>query len=986
MEVGAGTFHPATFLGAVGPEPTRAAYVQPSRRPTDGRYGDNPNRLQHYFQYQVVLKPSPMDFQDLYLESLVQLGIDPLKDDIRFVEDDWESPTLGAWGLGWEVWLNGMEITQVTYFQQAGGLECQPVTGEITYGLERIAMYVQGVENVFHLSWNDDIKYHDLYHQNEFEQSTYNFEVANTENLLAQFEACEAACARCLEKELPLPAYEQVLRASHVFNLLDSRRTIGVTERVTYIARVRALARNVAQCYLESRRAKGFPLLRSQPTSEHENTIDAEPDPLAIRHQDATDTLLLEVGTEELPPRAVSSFGEKLEFELKTELLAAGLIDSLEQSSQSFATPRRIAVEIEDVRARAQDAINVRRGPSLQRAFDDQGRPTNAASGFAKACGVDVGGLDQIETDSGIFLAHQSVKSGQSANDLIPSCVETALTRLPISKKMRWGDIDYEFVRPVHWVVLLHGKDVIPCRILSVNTGRKTQGHRFYSSEPILLDHATEYSEKLSSSGYVIATHQQRKATIVEQIRKLEGQIEASVMEDQQLLDEVTNLVEWPHAFCGNFSLDFLKLPAQVLICSMQYHQKYFPVVDEHGKLLAKFVGVANIEPSDSSAVNRIALGNERVLRARLSDASFFWEKDCASNLEDNVAALENLLFHRKLGSVFEKSQRLSDLVAYIAQLLGANEELLRSAAKLAKADLVSEMVGEFPDLQGTMGRYYAAEQGYPDPLCVAIGEHYLPVSASSSLPETQPGLILAMADRIDSLVGLMAIASETATGDKDPYSLRRMSVGVLRMIIERSIDIDLLATLHQANVLYGNSQAAENEVEAVFEFMLERLRNYYIEQGYSSDEFNAVIELRPVKPLDFDSRIRAVREFREVEEYSDLIAANKRIRNILNNTIQSDEFQIDPNLLCDSSEKSLYQQAVNLSDEMQPLIETSSHSEILRKLAVLRDPIDVFFDNVMVMDENPDLQRNRIALVGFVCSLFQQVAELSKLQPSKAR
>lgn len=994
MEVGAGTFHPATFLGAIGPEPTRAAYVQPSRRPTDGRYGDNPNRLQHYFQYQVVLKPSPSNFQQLYLESLRRLGVDPLLDDIRFVEDDWESPTLGAWGLGWEVWLNGMEITQVTYFQQVGALECRPVTGEITYGLERIAMYVQGVNDVFDLDWNGDVRYGDLYHQNEFEQSKYNFEAADTENLFRQFNACEIAGNRLTELKLPLPAYEQVLRASHIFNLLDARRTIGVTERAVYIGRVRTLARNVAHCYYESRQSKNFPRLRESATADSKE-LSTKSQPPATNQPETLAPLLVEFGTEELPPQAIPRLGAALESELKNALLEVHLIASIEESSKWYATPRRIAVVIENVQSRRDDVEKIRRGPSVDKAYDENGLPSKAAQGFASACGVAFEALETLENENGKFLAYRFIEHGKSGIELIPNCVKNAVSRLPVPKRMRWGELDHEFVRPVHWVMLLHGEQVIPCEIFGIASGNQTEGHRFHGKGSLSVKNAGAYVDVLRQDGSVIVDRDDRKASIQQQILELASQFNGTVLKDENLLNEVTDLVEWPFTFCGTFSSEFLRLPPEVLMSSMRKHQKYFPVFDKKGLLLPKFFGVANIEPAGEEETRRITVGNERVLQARLSDARFFWEQDRKTRLEEKLPALETLVFHRKIGPVSKKVERIEKLAVEIAKYVAIDEMAVRDASRLAKADLVSEMVGEFPDLQGVMGRYYAQLDGYPQAVCSAIEEHYLPVSASGDLPQTDCGIVVAIADRIDSLVGLTC-AGEVVKGDRDPFSIRRMALAVLTIIIEREVDLDVMELLQMAAEIYREQSHATdsgveispdpNDLDRLFEFILERLRHYYLEQSYSPDEFSAVYDLRPSRPLEFDKRLRAVRQFRELDEYSDLIAANKRIRNILNRASVPNGTEVDPDLLTENAELVLYRQAIDLRDQVSPLVEQSRHAEILRMLSVLREPIDQFFDNVMVMDENPDLQRNRIALVDFVCGLFRQVAELSKLQPTKAK
>ncbi len=991
MQVGAGTFHPATFLAAIGPEPTRSAYTQPSRRPTDGRYGENPNRLQHYFQYQVVLKPSPADFQQLYVSSLQALGIDPLKDDIRFVEDDWESPTLGAWGLGWEVWLNGMEITQITYFQQAGGLECRPVTGEITYGLERIAMYVQGVDSVFDLKWNDSVKYGDLYLQNEQEQSAYNFEHADTQVLFRRFETCEAECKQLASLGLSLPAYEQVLNASHTFNLLDARRVIGVTERARYIARVRNLARAVAEQYYESRQAQNFPRTASEVSSVEISCSPSSKDDFGKPEHNST--LLVEIGTEELPPGVIERLGSDLETELKNQLHAVALIDSSECQSQFFATPRRLAVTVNNVKPKSDDTERVRKGPPLERAYDQSGEPSAALLGFARSCGVEPNRLSTVETDKGQFVAYRTVEPGQDASQLIAKCLCDAIARLSFPKKMRWGESESEFIRPVHWIVVLHGEHVVPCELFSISSGRDTRGHRFHAPQKISIPHADCYESLMAQDGNLIASWSQRREQVRRQINECAEKVGANPIDDDELLNEVTSLVEQPFSFCGTFEKKFLEMPPQVLISSMRHHQKYFPLFSTEGKLISTFVGVANITPADSAIERRIATGNERVLHARLSDASFFWHQDKISSLEDKMRSLDTLVFHRRLGSVAVKIARVTALSKYLAGKLKVDENLVARTAALCKADLVTHMVGEFPDLQGIMGKHYALFDGQDPQVAEGIEEHYLPRLAHDSLPQTDCGRIVAIADRIDSIVGLLG-AGEQVKGDRDPYSLRRMAFAVMRIIIESSVDIDLKEALQHSTDIYC-AQAADMQdtvcvtrqdfkVDGIFDFMLDRLRTYYLDQGYGGDEFNAVADLKPPRPLDFDNRLRAVRQFRELPQFSDLIAGNKRISNILRQSAVCGELQVSPQLLSEPSELDLYRQARQVSKQIEPLIKRFEHAEILRQLAVLRDPIDEFFDHVMVMADDDKVQRNRIALVAFVSGLFREVADVSQLQPTR--
>ena len=777
IEVGAGTFHPATFLGAIGPEPMQSAYVQPSRRPTDGRYGENPNRLQHYFQYQVILKPSPGNIQQLYLDSLSGLGIDFLADDIRFVEDNWESPTLGAWGLGWEVWLNGMEVTQFTYFQQIGGLDCRPVTGEITYGLERIAMYLQGVDSVYDLVWTPGYSYRDVYHQNEVEMSAYNFEYADTDELLRSFSAAEAACQELLASELPLPAYEKVLKASHTFNLLDARKAIGVTERARYIGRIRALARGVAESYFQSREALGFP----RGNGSAGDGLD-----MAKKGKTRdTETLLVELGTEELPPRSLQTLATSFADSVWRNLVAESLVATSDGENAGnyhwYATPRRLAVRVFNVSKKQPSTIVERRGPSVAAAFGPDGNPTPAANGFAGSCGVPVSQLQSIDTPKGKWLIHRQKQKGNTLEGTITAVLERSIAQLPIRKRMRWGGGNEEFVRPVHWLVALHGNRCLNTSILSVISGNQTRGHRFHADRMIAIPHADKYAQTLRSKGRVIADFELRRDKILEQVQKQAATVKGRIDEDQSLLDEVTGLVEWPSAVLGEFDRDFLEIPQECLVSSMRDHQKYFHLTNRNGRLLPYFITVSNIR---SKSPARVRNGNQRVLRARLSDARFFWETDLKHSLASLCPQLETVMFHEALGSTLDKTRRLEQLAIVIADEIGAEVKAAGRAALLSKADLVSGMVGEFPELQGVMGRYYAELDKEEPAVSVAIEQHYWPRFAGDRIPADRVSQAVSLADKIDTLVGIFSTGEEP-TGEKDPYGLRRAALGVLRILVE---------------------------------------------------------------------------------------------------------------------------------------------------------------------------------------------------------
>ncbi len=978
MEVGAGTFHPATFLRAVGPEPWRTAYVQPSRRPTDGRYGENPNRLQHYYQFQVILKPSPLDIQDLYLGSLRMLGIDPLVHDIRFVEDNWESPTLGAWGLGWEVWLNGMEVTQFTYFQQVGGLDCRPVSGEITYGLERIAMYLQGVDSIYDLVWTRGgegdavVTYGDVFHQNEVEMSSYNFEHADVPALFAGFDSCEQQSRALVEAGLPLPAYEMVLKASHLFNLLDARHAISVTERQRYILRVRALSRAVAQAYYEAREKLGFPLYREE--SRSSPPAPCSPPPGRGEKRD----LLIEIGTEELPPGALCRLAESFAKEIGSALQGAGLSFA---GVRHFATPRRLAVLVEELPDQQPDMTVERRGPALTAAFDDAGCPTKAATGFAASCGVSVDQLERMESDKGAWLLFRSTEPGRPVAALLPGMVEEALRRLPIPKRMRWGAGREEFVRPLHWVVLLHGEQLIDATVLGLPVTRFSRGHRFHHPDPLFLATAGDYEELLHTRGRVIADFDRRRQAIHGQVEEAARELGGSAVIDPQLLGEVTSLVEWPVAIAGSFDRRFLDIPPEVLISSMKGHQKYFHVVDGKGRLLPHFIAVSNIESGDPALVRE---GNERVIRPRLADAEFFWNQDRRIRLEARLEELKGIVFQKRLGSLHDRSLRISRLAKSLAGATGADEGLAERAGLLCKCDLTTEMVGEFPELQGIMGRYYALHDGEPEEVARALDEQYLPRFAGDGLPASATGRLLSIADKLDLLVGIFAIG-QAPTGDRDPFALRRAALGVLRIVIECGVDLDLEQALREAATGYGHHLSGEETVEQLFYFMMERLRGYYQEQGHAPDLFDAVLTRRPTRPLDFHRRVLALAEFRKLPEADSLAAANKRIANILRQADGAIPSRVDPDLLEEAAEKRLADAVAGMEERVRSLFRKRDYQRALAMLATLRAPVDDFFEQVLVMAEDEALRNNRLALLERLHDLFLHVAELSRLQQEPA-
>ena len=684
--------------------------------------------------------------------------------------------------------------------------------------------------------------------------------------------------------------------------------------------------------------------------------------------------LLIEIGTEELPPKALrrlsTAFADGMRQGLTEALLApTGL--------QAFAAPRRLALLIQGVPEQQPDRENLRRGPAMTAAFDGEGNPSKAALGFAASCGVAMEALDQLETDKGSFLAYRALESGQPAAAVVPELLRKTLAGLPIPKRMRWGAGSEEFVRPVHWVVLLFGDQVIEADILGVAAGRETRGHRFHHPEPLYLAEPAAYGPLLATEGHVLADADARREAIRAQVLEAGQQLGGRALVNEELLDEVTALVEWPVAIRGRFDTRFLEVPAEALISSMQDHQKYFPVVDHDGRLLPHFITIANIDSRDPEQVRA---GNERVIRPRLSDAAFFWAQDRRQRLEDRIPRLETMVFQQRLGTLADKQQRVAELAGHIAAAIGGNADLARRAAALAKCDLVTQMVFEFPELQGIMGRYYANHDGEPEEVAVALDEQYRPRFAGDDLPAHVTGQALALADRLDSLVGIFAIG-QPPSGDKDPFGLRRAALGVLRILIEGERDLDLHALLERAAGLLPAELKADTSVDAVFDYMMERLRAYYADSGIAIDTFDAVLARRPTRPLDFHRRLRAVEDFRQLVESNSLAAANKRIRNILRKTGEAVPEHIDPALLREEAEQELARALEPLAISVGTLFDAGHYTEGLQRLAALRTPVDRFFDEVMVMAEDPGLRANRLALLGSLEALFLRVADLSRLQ-----
>lgn len=684
--------------------------------------------------------------------------------------------------------------------------------------------------------------------------------------------------------------------------------------------------------------------------------------------------LLIEIGTEELPPKALlnlsRAFGEGITHGLQQAGLDHGRLEL-------FATPRRLAVQVHGLVASQPERESLRRGPALKAAFDAEGRPSKAAEGFARSCGVSVDRLERLDTAEGQWLAFRCTEGGRRTAELVPTLVGEALARLPIPRRMRWGAGEAEFVRPVHWLVLLFGGEVIEAELLGIPAGRSTRGHRFHHPEPLELASAADYAQTLRSRGRVIPEFEVRRALIREQVEKTAGAQGLQAVIDESLLDEVTALVEWPVAVCGSFEAGFLRLPAEVLVATMRDQQRYFHCVDDAGRLSPRFIAISNIDSREPAAVVQ---GNERVIRPRLSDAAYFWDRDCRQPLAARREGLRDVVFQTRLGSLWDKSRRLASLAAAVAAEQGSDPALARRAGELAKCDLLTALVGEFPELQGVMGRYYAAHDGEPAELAAALDEQYMPRFAGDRLPLTPTGRALAIADRVDTLVGIFAIG-QGPSGDKDPFALRRAALGVVRILIESQLDLNLEALLNLAAHELGSVADPGQVVPQVFDFMLERLRGYYQEGGLPADVFDAVLAKRPARPYDFHRRIQAVTEFRGLAEAESLASANKRIRNILRKADEAPAEALRGDLLAEPAELALAQALERKAEEVAPLLARGDYTAALTRMAALRPSVDAFFDAVMVMCEDPPIRRNRLALLERLGALFLEVADISRLQ-----
>ena len=966
-EVGAGTMNQATVLRVLGPEPWDVAYVEPSVRPDDSRYGENPNRLQTHTQFQVILKPEPGDPQELYLGSLEAIGIDLDAHDVRFVEDNWQQPAIGAWGLGWEVWLDGMEITQFTYFQQVGGQNLDPIPVELTYGMERILMALQGKTHFKDIVYavaadGREVTYGEAFGQQEYEMSRYYLDDADVEANRALYGAYVAEATRMVEARLPVPAHVYILKSSHAFNVLDARGAISTTERAKAFATMRRLMRDTAALWVERREELGFPLVREPKPVEAPDVVEGE---LA----DTPQTLAFEIGLEELPPHVVEPTVAHVRAQL-TERLAATRLDHGAITVEG--TPRRIVATVADVAPAEPDATQLRKGPKWKAAFDADGNPTKALLGFARGQGVAVEDVVKAEIGGNDHAAVETEVTGRDVREVASGILTDVVAGLRAEKNMRWCDAELSFSRAIRWLVALWGTAVVPTTVSGLTAGRTTylqrttagteQSRTRADGAPVghhELASADDLLPLLRRGCIALATDERRRA-VVEQARALAESVGGTIDLEANagLVDEITNLVEEPVGVLGTFDARYLELPERILTSVMATHQRYLPIRDAKGQLMPYFVTMANGACDEAL----VAAGNESVLRARYEDALFFWNQDLSEERVDAfVPGLEKLTFEDRLGSVGQRARRIADVAARLADVVGLEDrETLRRAGELAKFDLATNLVVEMSSLAGFVAREYALRKGETEAVATALYEMEQPHTSADDVPATLPGALLALGDRFDLLAAMFALGAKP-TGSSDPYGLRRAALGVVRILREvpgvAAITVREGLEAAVARLAEQGVEVQPDAVDQAVEFTLARFAQLLRDEGRPADIVTANLPAAGTPG-------RAARRLRELDEAGDsvrdLVASLVRIRRILPDDVTPG---YDAALLTEPAEVELREalEAVPEGLADRPVTEVVARTEALVGAA------QRFFDDILVNAEEPALRAARQGLLASV-------------------
>ncbi|GLW31537.1 glycine--tRNA ligase [Actinoplanes regularis] len=953
-EVGAGTLNPATFLRVLGPEPWRVVYVEPSVRPDDSRYGENPNRLQTHTQLQVILKPDPGNSQELYLGSLAAIGIDVAAHDVRFVEDNWASPALGAWGLGWEVWLDGLEITQFTYFQQAGGLNLDPVSVEITYGIERIIMALQEKQHFKEIEYAPGVSYGEVFGQSEYEMSRYYLDDADIETTRGLLDLYAREAQRMIDAKLPVPAHTFVLKCSQAFNVLDSRGAVSTAERASEFARMRRLAGEVAKLWVDRRTELGLPLGTS-----------VAPEPArpisAVQTDDQPRTLVFEIGAEELPPAELRAAREQV-LRLVTEGLAGTRLEHGE--IRVFGTPRRLIVVVQQVAAREDDHVRTVKGPKTQ-------APAKAIEGFARGHGVSADDLETEEFNGVPHLVLRRHEAGRAAPEVLADVLAKVVSGLRAAKNMRWNDPKLAFSRPLRWLTALWGDDVVPVAVSNLAAGRQTRLLRTAVPPVADIASAETFLETLGVNG-IVADHEDRRELIVIGAQDLvypDGRID--VKGEAALIDQITDLVEQPLPLLGTFDEGYLTLPDAVLTTVMRKHQRYLPVRDEDGKLLPMFVTVAN-GPVD---VELVRAGNEAVLRARYEDARFFYRADLDTPLAEMTARLSRLTFTDKLGSMADRAGRIGALARQLGDRLGLGSPTLDRAAELVKFDLGSQLVTEMTSLAGVMARDYALHAGESRAVAEAVFEAELPRNTGDALPRTLPGALLSLADRLDLVAGLAATVG-LPTGSSDPFAVRRAVLGLLA--VHRSTPEFASLSLTDALAVAAAAQpvpVGPEVLAAVSDFLAKRLEQALTEEGRPVDRVRAVLP-HFARPSVADTLLAQLSVAVGDADFAAVAAAIQRARRIVpEGTIAS----YDTGALKEPAELALHDAVTAVRAGLDPSV--VDLPRFVTATGQLVEPVNRFFDDVLVMAEDPAIRAARLGLLAAVRDLGEGLLDWPQLR-----
>ncbi len=965
-EVGAGTLNPATLLRVLGPEPWRVAYVEPSVRPDDARYGENPNRIQCHTQYQVVIKPEPVNAQDLYLGSLTALGVDVKAHDVRFVEDNWASPALGAWGLGWEVWLDGLEITQFTYFQQAGGTNLKPVSVEITYGIERILMALQGVRHFKDIVYAPGVTYGEIFGQAEYEMSRYELDEADIDAHRAMLQLFADEAQRMIGLRLPVPAHSFVLKCSHAFNVLDARGAISTAERATEFARMRRMAAAVAELWAERRAELGHPLgIAAGPEAPQAPAVEFTGSSTGTRR------LVIEVGAEEMAPSEARASVAQFRG-LVTEALAGTRLSHGEVRVD--ATPRRIVAVVDDVAAREEDHERVVRGPKLAAGFKPDGSPTPAATGFAGAQGVAVDALDRIELNGVTHLAVVRKEKGRDVLTALADVLPQTVSRLRSSKNMRWSDPQLSFTRPIRWVTALWGDLVVPFTVGALASGRVTRVLRNSDQPEISVDSAEEFGDRLADAGIVLETERRRAAIVTGAVAlsaRAGGQVD--VEGEAALIDQIAYLVETPTPILGSFDADYLKVPHAILTTVMRKHQRYLPIRDPQGALLPHFVTIAN-GSVDSDLVRR---GNEDVLRARFEDASFFFRADSTVPPETMRTRLTALSFTERLGSMHDRAERIGTLAGRLADLVDldpADRAVLDRARGLVKFDLGSQMVTELTSLAGVMAREYALCSGESESVAQALMDVELPRNTGDVLPATVAGSILSFADRLDYLCGLAATVG-LPTGSSDQYALRRAALGA--QAVHRTSPVLASLSMVEALRLAAAGQPVDvppEVIDATAEFLTRRLEQTLAEEGAPVDRVRATI-LHADRPARVDASLEQLSTLVGTPEFQRLVETMQRSRRIVPAGTAP---EYDAGALREPAEVRLHEVLGRTAAAVEGVEDLTAFTE---RTTDLTAAVTAFFEEVFVMAEEPELRAARLGLLAAVAALGAPVLSWDQLR-----